>query len=97
MTTAARTTTRLRTSGIDAAATRAQRSGTDVLTGSAKHAKAITRLEEWQGCLAVQRARLAKGSVKQEVEKNSPAGIGTVGDYLLQAVRYPDSDRRAGD
>ena len=58
--------------------------------------------EGWAGVrlcnLAAQGALTAEGSVQAGGgEGTNGAGIGTVGDYLLQAVQDPDSDRRAGD
>src|SRR5713226_1496017 len=48
--------------------------------------------------LAAQGALPAEGSVQAGSGAGTDrAGIGTVGDYLLQAVQDPDSDRRAGD
>src|SRR5437868_6033250 len=48
--------------------------------------------------LAAQSALPAKGSVQTgSGEGTNRAGIGTMGDYLLQALQDPDSDYRAGD
>src|SRR5580693_9083111 len=46
------------------------------------------------GCTA---RSLPKDQLKQEVEKVTGAGLGTVGNCLLQAVQDPDSGLRAGD
>jgi hypothetical protein len=46
------------------------------------------------GCTA---RSLPKDQFKQEVEKVTGAGLGTVGNCLLQAVQDPDSGLRAGD
>jgi hypothetical protein len=40
---------------------------------------------------------MSKDQFKQEVEKEPTAGIGTLGDYLLQAVQDADAGHRAGD
>src|ERR1700730_12319386 len=58
--------------------------------------------EGWAGVrlcnLVAQGALTAKGSVQAGGgEGTNRAGIGTVGDYLLQAVPDPDSGHRAGD
>ena len=58
--------------------------------------------EGWAGVrlcnLAAQGALTAEGSVQAGGgEGTDGAGIGTVGDYLLQAVQDPDSGGRAGD
>src|SRR5438477_11161923 len=58
--------------------------------------------EGWSGVrlcnLAAQSALAAKGSVQAGGgEGTNRAGIGTMGDYLLQALQDPDSDHRAGD
>src|SRR6478752_7227712 len=57
--------------------------------------------EGWAGVrlcnLAAQGALNAQGSVQAGGgEGTDGAGIGTVGDYLLQAVQDPDSGGRAG-
>ena len=58
--------------------------------------------EGWAGVrlcnLAAQSALTAEGRVQAGGgEGTDGAGIGTVGDYLLQAVQDPDSGGRAGD
>src|SRR5438067_833696 len=58
--------------------------------------------EGWAGVrlcnLAAQGALATKRSVQAGGGKGTHrAGIGTMGDYLLQALQDPDSDRRAGD
>src|SRR6266851_6455268 len=61
-----------------------------------------SRQEGWAGVrlcnLAAQSALNAERSVQTGGREGTHrAGIGTVGDYLLQAVQDPDSGGRAGD